>query len=54
MKIYKIDISHKQWGNNWDSQKIAARNFNEVVRKIKKTLGRNENIESVQVLASTN
>ena len=53
MKIYRVEIGHKIHGENWDSKTIDANNFNEALEKIKKNLNKNEIIESVEILAST-
>ena len=52
MRIYKINIEHKISGRNWDSTKVAADNFAVAIKKVH--LNKNEMIESVELLASTN
>ena len=53
MRIYRIHVEHKKWGQNWDTKKIAAETFNEAVRKATRELTRNERIVSVELVAST-
>lgn len=54
MRIYKVNIEHIRYGNNWSSKNVHAKNFEELLRKSKKFLRVGERIESVELLASTN
>lgn len=52
MRIYRVDIEHKEFGRNYDSHDIAAGNFDELVKRVKIRLKDGERIESVELLAS--
>lgn len=52
MRIYKITIEHVRFGQNFRSENIAAKTFNEAVRKAQKGFwNSNERIESIEILA---
>jgi len=53
MRIYKVNIEHVKFGRNFDSEKVSAKNFNEAVRKAKKSLRSVERIESIELVAAT-
>ena len=53
MRIYKVNIEHATWGRNYEYERIAARSFNEAVRKAKKFLTSVTRIESVELLEAT-
>ena len=53
MRIYKVNIEHATYGQNWSRTKVAARSFDEAVKFAKRKLERRERIESVELLASS-
>lgn len=53
MRIYKVNIEHTRYGRNWSSEKVEGRNFNEAVKRAQKSMSKQERIESVELLAST-
>lgn len=55
MRIYQVNIErkHKHYGLNWAKQKVEGRTFDEAIRKVKREMTKQERIESVELLAST-
>jgi len=53
MRIYKINIEHKQAGLSWSSKKIAANNFREAYTIGETLLKKDEIIEDIQLLETT-
>jgi hypothetical protein len=53
MRIYKVHIEHKRFGRNWSSSKVEGKTFDEAVKKAKRDMTKQERIESVELLAST-
>ncbi len=53
MRIYKINIEHKRYGRNFSSLKVDARTAEEAIRKARKDMGKQERVESIELLAAT-
>lgn len=52
MRIYEVNIEHKQMGVNWRSVKVAATTADAAIKKVK--FESYERLESLVLLASTN
>jgi hypothetical protein len=52
MRIYKVNIEHKKFGENFSSVKVIARTAEEAIKKAKRTFHSYERVEDVELLAS--
>ena len=50
--IYRINTSHRMYGEGWGSYSVAARTCEEAIRMAKREFISGERVESVNLLAS--
>lgn len=51
MRIYHVNVEHKEHGRNWSSFNVAKDDFEEARKEAYRKLKKNEKIESMELLA---